>query len=201
MNFSGTLSQFKSSVIVLCFVATIGNLAIISRDRYLAVSIPWWYRNHVTRSRVVKQASVVWIVSVVLAIQKYAEFQFKVFLFPFYFICVCCIISSYAGIFIANRRQRVSVQQYGKELQAKLRREQKLAKTVGLILLVLCFSFLPALISPLIFATLGFSQLEFDSFKPFVYVFVTLNGLLNPLLNYGRHSHVRRAVRQLIRKN
>ena len=190
------------SVIVLCFVATIGNLAIISRDRYLAVSIPWWYRNHVTRSRVVKQASVVWIVSVVLAIQKYAEFQFfKVFLFPFYFICVCCIICSYAGIFIANRRQRVSVQQHGKEMQANLRREQKLAKTVGLILLVLCFSFLPALSSPLIFATLGFSQLEFDSIKPFIYVFVTLNGLLNPLLNYGRHSGVRRAVRQLIRKN
>ena len=182
-------------------MATIGNLAIISRDRYLAVNIPWWYRNHVTRSRVVKQASVVWIVSVVLAIQKYADFQFKVFLFPFYFICICCIISSYVGIFIANRRQRVSVQQYRKELQAKLRREQKLAKTVGLILLVLCFSFLPALISPLIFATLGFSQLEFDSFNPFIYVFVTLNGLLNPLLNYGRHSGVRRAVRQLIREN
>ena len=182
-------------------MATIGNLAIISRDRYVAVSIPWWYRNHVTWSRVVKQASVVWIFSLVLAIQMYAKVLFPVFLFPFYFICICCIISSYAGIFIANRRQRVSVQPYGKEMQAKLRREQKLAKTVGLILLVLCFSFLPALISPLLFLTLGFSQLEFDSFTPFIYVFVTLNGLLNPLFNYGRHSGVRRAVRQLIRKN
>lgn len=83
---------------------------------------------------------------------------------------------------------------------ATLRREQKLAKTVGLILLVLCFTFLPALISPLVFATLGFSELEFGSFNPFIVVFVTLNGLLNPLLNYGRNSDVRRAVRQLIRK-
>ena len=201
-NFSGTLLNFKRSVIALCFVATMGNLAIISRDRYLAVSKPWWYRSHVTRSRVFKQASVVWIFSAVLAILKYHGLQlFRVLIFPFYFICICGIISSYIGIFIANRRQRVAVQQHGNQMLANLRREQKLAKTVGLILLVLCFSFIPALISPLISAALGFSQVKFDPFKPFLYIFVTLNGLLNPLLNYGRNSGVRRAVRQLIRKN
>lgn len=177
-----------------------GNLAIISRGRYLAVSKPWWCRNHVTRSRVVKQVSVVWIFSAVLGLIKYAKFVFPVFVFRFYFICISCIICSYVGIFIGNRRERVAVQQHGIQMVATLRREQKLAKTVGLILLVLCFTFLPALISPLVFATLGFSELEFGSFNPFIVVFITLNGLLNPLLNYGRNSDVRRAVRQLIRK-
>ena len=187
---------------VLCFMATMGNLAIISRDRYLAVSKPWWYRNHVTRSRVVKQASAVWILSAVPAILKYARLKlFLVFILLFYFICICCIIYSYIGVLIANRRQRVAVQQHGNQMLANLRREQKLAKTVGLILLVLCFSFIPALFSPLIFAALGFSQVEFEPLKPFHFIFVTLNGLVNPLLYYVRNSGVRRAVRQLIRKS
>ena len=184
-----------------------GNLAIISRDRYLAVSKPWWYRSHMTGSRVVKQASVVWIFSAVLAILKYHRLQlfrvliFCVLIFPFYFICICCIICSYTGIFIANRRQRVAVQQHGIQMLANLRREQKLAKTVGLILLVLFFTFIPALVSPLIFAALGFFELAFDPCKPFLFIFITLNGLLNPLLNFGRNSGVRRGVGQLIRKN
>ena len=32
----------------LCTLATLGNLAVISRDRYLAVRRPVWYRNHMT---------------------------------------------------------------------------------------------------------------------------------------------------------
>ena len=100
-----------------------GNLAIISRDRYLAVRKPWWYRNHATRLRVVKQVSLVWIFSAILGLIKYAKFVFPAFVFPFYFICICCIIYSYVGIFIGNRRQRVAVQQHGIQIQETLRRE------------------------------------------------------------------------------
>ena len=129
-----------------------------------------------TRSCVVKQISVVCISSAVLGFIKYAKFVFPVFVFPFYFICICCIIYSYVGIFIGNRRQRVAVQQHGIQMQETLRRKQKFSKTVGLILLVLCFTFLPALISPLILATLGFFQSEFDPFKPsFMYLLPSMD--------------------------
>ena len=43
-----------ASLFPLCMLATLGNLAVISRDRYLAVRKPWWYRSHVTKSRAIK---------------------------------------------------------------------------------------------------------------------------------------------------
>ena len=38
-----------TAMINLSSLATLGTLAVISRDRYLAVTKPWWYRNHVTK--------------------------------------------------------------------------------------------------------------------------------------------------------
>ena len=43
------MGDFGRGVSIACWLSTIGNLAIISRDRYLAVSKPWWYRSHVSR--------------------------------------------------------------------------------------------------------------------------------------------------------
>ena len=39
---------------ILCYLATRSILTMISRDRYLAVSKPSWYRNHMTQSRAFK---------------------------------------------------------------------------------------------------------------------------------------------------
>ena len=50
-------------VVVLCFFSTLGNLAVISCDRLLAVNNPWWYRSHATRSHAVKQITLVWIIA------------------------------------------------------------------------------------------------------------------------------------------
>ena len=176
-----------------------GNLAIISRDRYLAVTKALWYRTHGTRSRVLKQAGVVWFLSAVMAVLKYANSSLHALTFPFFLLCILVIVFSYVGIFISGRRQRLAVQQFGEQMQNILRREKKLNNTVGLILIVFCFTFLPALISPLILSTLGFSNAEFLPFWPFISLFITLNGLLNPLLNYGRNADVRGAVLRLIR--
>ena len=174
-----------------------GNLAIIRRDRYLAVSKPWWYRSHVSHSRVIKQASLVWMLSVINGILVFASYSPIIIIFLYYTICISVIIGSYVGIFIANRRQKQAIHQHGGQMSVTLKREKKLANTVGLILIVLCFTFIPALISPLIFAILGYSSLEFLPFRPYIVPFLTLNGLLNPVLNYSRNKNIRRAIRGL----
>ena len=84
-------------------------------------------------------------------------------------------------------------------MRTVLRREKKIAITVGLILLVLCFTVLPAMIAPFVLLNLGFKPKETTPLRPFYYIFATINGLLNPILNYGRNNDVRRAVRSLIR--
>ena len=48
------LNLGETAMVTLCNLATLGTLAVISRDRYLVVTKPWWYRNHVTISRAIE---------------------------------------------------------------------------------------------------------------------------------------------------
>ena len=84
-------------------------------------------------------------------------------------------------------------------MRTVLRREKKVANIVGLILLALSLTVLPAMISPFVLLNVGFSPADLTPLRPFHFICVTLNGLLNPLLDYGRNDDVRRAVRRLLR--
>lgn len=197
----------EAGFVVLCVISTLGNLAIISKDRHLAVSKPWWYRSCVKRSRVVKKTTVLWIFSAAMAILVHPNIHIPalrliliVVASLFHIVCIVVMISSYVGILIANRRHRETMHLQRGQMLALFEREKKLANTVGLILIALFCTFLPALLSPLILAILGFSNSDFIPFRPFYSLFITLNGLLNPLLNYGRNEDVRKAVRGLIRR-
>jgi len=110
------------------------------------------------------------------------------------------IVVSYAGVFNANRRQRATINERGVQTVAMIRREKKLANTVCLILVLLLFSYVPAVMHPKALEMLGYSKNEKFLSRPFFRVLIILNGLSNPLLNYGRNKDVRRAVRRLLRR-
>ena len=84
-------------------------------------------------------------------------------------------------------------------MRTVLKREKKIANTVGLILLVFCLSLLPAVIAPIVMFHFGFTPNDTIPLRPIYFIFSTLNGLLNSLVNYGRNENVRRAVRSLIK--
>ena len=91
----------------LCTLTTLGNLAVISRDRYLAVRRVVWYRNHMKISRAFKTACLPWLISVVYAVLTYFSKRssrvytpmaavFLLVLFPFYLsVITFCYLSSY----------------------------------------------------------------------------------------------------------
>ena len=202
-EFKGAGLQFA---ITLCFFSTLGNLAIISCDRFLAVSKPWWYRNHMTRSRAIRQISLVWLLSVVICGIGATAWSFpslwiifQVLTSVWYSLCILAVTCSYGGVLIANLRHRVAMNLYGSHMRTILEHEKKIANTVCIILIVLCFTTLPSLIVPLVLYQLGFSNDDMNPLRPFYYVLATLNGLLNPLVNYGRSDDVRGAVGMLIR--
>ena len=62
-------------------------------------------------------------------------------------------------------------------MRTVFRCEKKVANTVGLILLALCFTVLPAMISPFVLMNLGFTLRDLTPLKPFNFICVTLNGL------------------------
>ena len=192
---------------LLCFFATFGSLAMISCDRLVAVNNPLWYRSHATRSRAIKQIAVVWVIGVILAGigSGYNHFPLVSSIFPYLgstaSICyVLTIIGCYIGVLIANCRHRASMHLYGGAMRMVLKRQKKIATTVGLILLVSCLTVLPAIIIPIVLYHLNGAILgDATPLKPLKVIFITLNGLLNPLLNYGRDKDVRRTVRSLIK--
>ena len=195
-------------VVVLCFFSTLGSLAVISCDRLLAVNNPWWYRSHATRSHAFKQITLVWVIALTFSgigagqRQNETPLLWSTFLYlgSVFFVCYALtIIGCYIGVLIANCRHGASMDQYGGPMRTVLRREKKIANTVGLILLALSLTVLPAMISPMILLNFGFSPADIIPLRPFHFICVTLNGLLNPLLNYGRNDDVRRVVRRLLR--
>ncbi|XP_074629605.1 G-protein coupled receptor 3-like [Acropora palmata] len=202
------LSEEEVFTTVLCFFSTLGSLAVISGDRLLAVNNPWWYRSHATRSHAVKQITLVWVIALTFSGIAAGHLYDKTPLLWSILKClgsvfsVCyalTIIGCYIGVLIANCRHGASLDQYGGPMRTVLRCENKIANTVGLILLALCFTVLPAMIAPFLLMNLGFTPTDTVPLRPFTQILVTLNGLLNPLLNYGRNKDVRRAVRSLIR--
>ena len=201
-------SKEEVVVFVLCYFSTLGSLAVVSCDRLLAVKNPWWYRSHATRSRALKQMTLVWVIALtfsgIAAGHRYEKtpllWSIQKYLSAVFSVCYALtIIGCYIGVLIANCRHGASMHLYGGPMRTVLRHEKKIANKVGLILLALCFTVLPAMISPFVLLNVGFTPTDTVPLRPFTQILVTLNGLLNPLLNYGRNDDVRRAVRNLIR--
>ena len=61
----------------LSSLATLIALAVISRDRFLAVKKPWWYRNHVTKSRAIEMSCMPWLICVVIALAHVFDHGYK----------------------------------------------------------------------------------------------------------------------------
>ena len=182
----------------LCTLATLGNLAVISRDRYLAVRRPVWYRNHMTISRAFKAVCLAWLISMVYAVATYLSIllggvyapvalAFVLLFFPFYVIVIAfCYLSIYC-------RKNIQV---GNLNDAFLKREKRLANTVAWILLILVLTYFPGLLFGSVLDAKGVNSL---SFRPYYIIFVQLNGALNPLLNFSRIRMMRKAIRDLLR--
>ena len=185
---------------ILCYLATLSNLAMISRDRYLAVCKPSWYRYHMTRSRAFKGIILSWLASMMLTLSAFylvkKGFSYKlvfVILILFYVFCFFMIVFNYVRFLIANRRNTRSV---GPNIRFVVEREKKMNRVVSVILLCFLFSFMPALISPVILVAI---RMPLDAFRTFNMLLMTINGLLNPVLNYGRNRDMRIAMLKMLK--
>lgn len=193
-------SEEIATLAALCLLATLGNLAIISRDRYLAVRKPWWYRTHVTKSRAMKMICVPWLTSAVISFIMYLSRKFEgrfpplgqVMSLLFCFICFSVITFYYLSLFCRKPSPEEVLL-----VRAVLEREKRTANTVALILLVLLVTFLPGLPFPLVLNAIGVSN--FQPFRPLYGILLQLNGLLNPLLNFGRSKEMRTALRKFFK--
>ena len=182
----------------LSIQATLGNMAIISIDRYLAVRKLWWYRAHMNKSRALKMIVLPWVATVVVTSLLYLEslsdgpFPFgKIIAFLFYFLCIFCTIFSHIFLF-CNKTPPEEVM----NIRNVYEREKRLANTVAWILLLLLVLFLPGTIVPLVLIAANVPNVP--AYARYGVFLLLLNGLLNPLVNFGRNKRIRRALRKLM---
>ena len=188
-----------SALSALCSLATLGNLAVISRDRYMAVRSPWWYRNHATKPRAFKELCIPWLISVVTAVVVYFSKTLggvyqslaQVLTLVFFAFCVIFIIFCYLSI---HTRKPIEV---GNPNDSLFKKEKRLTNTVAWVLLILLLTYFPALLFPILLFAKGFKN--FLPFRPYYIIFIQLNGALNPLLNFGRSKKMRKAIRDLFK--
>ena len=188
-----------SAFSALCSHATLGNLAVISRDRYMAVLSPWWYRNHATKPRAFKKLCIPWLISVVTSVVVYFSRTLGGVYKPLaqtltlvhFAFCVIFIIFCYLSIYT---RKPIEVQNPNDSL---FKKEKRLTNTVAWVLLILLLTYFPALLFPMLLFVKGFKN--FLPFRPYYIIFIQLNGALNPLLNFGRSKKMRKAIRDLFK--
>ena len=193
----------ETAFAVFCNTTILGNLAVISRDRCLAVKQPMWYRTHVTKSRAMKMISIPWPITFAIAFVVYLSLKLEgggyrvvgqIIGTMFTFISFITIIVCYLAICI-KKPPVYNINQ----LRAIVERERRATKTAGYILLVLLLTFLPATLFPMILYIKGVRH--FLPFKPFYRFLFTLNGFINPLLNFGRNRDMRRALRAVFKRS
>ena len=198
----GDLGLIDTAIFILCMLATLGTLAVISRDRYLAVTKPFWYRNHMTKSRAIKMSCLPWLISLVLILghvfydvykfdSRYTRLVQDAVFLVYYCVCFIIIIFSHFGIYFKKPLPPIEAIT---EIQAvMMKREKKSAATIRWILLVLLFTFMPAFWWPIVLTMKGTDN--FGPYRPYYFILYTVNGFMNPLLNFGRNKEMRKALR------
>ena len=189
------------SIAIFCTLGTVSNMAVISRDRYLSMCWPSWYRFHTSRSRAIKATALTWLASIATTLSAVMIFKLRssknlvvvVIIFLFFMLCTFTIMFNYIGFLVASKRYHRQMQRQVRSTRTE--REKNLTRIISMIVLSFLFSFMPALIIPLILIFLGFSP---GPFAAFFTVLMTINGLLNPVLNYGKNTRMRRAVRNTL---
>ena len=189
----------------LCLILTLCNMALISQDRHRSISRPLWYQNHMTKSRARKQC-IIALSSCVVVLTVFRELRWlcakfllvtKITALVFFIACSFMIFSFQVAIYVEVKKiHRKNVPCCGaRHSAAALTREKKISKTVGLIILVLVLTHLPALIFSLFFL-IKYKGMHLALFRPFLSALFCFNGILDPIITFKRNKAIQRSLRQ-----
>ena len=206
------LSIFSAPLSALSFCGTLCNLIIISKDRYRAINKPLWYRTHMSQSRATRDAIISWLLSLMTAcvifptlfpsVSQTQPFLYQaawVVLASFLFGCILVIIVYHVKIYKVTRGQRKTIPQCNaQQTAALLQREKRITKVVSLIMVTFVISYLPLLVGSIILRLIRYFQLHAAVSQLFT-TFLTLNGLLNPMICFIRNENLRRSLRDLFK--
>ena len=191
----------------LCLFSTLGNLAVMSADRYLAVAKPMWYKSTVTKQHAVCASGAVWLTSIAMVVlrqvQIFPQRALEVFEACYAVVSSCAIISVQLTTLVALRKHKNAVAQAMEEsarVNAVTRNntaERQLAVTTRHVVCFLALTILP------VGFLVAFSQIlswNFHIFvEPLFFPVATLCSSINAVLYYRGNSQIREGIIKLVK--
>ena len=195
---------------------SMGHLVLISVDRYIAIKDALRYQVIVTKQRIKKGVLVTWAIGVYLTIQEtvlavIVKEAAKVY--SMYWtvgsvaasligmVCISGICYCYVYIFSEIRRQkkRLQTEQLSHDEAKRVKKDNKTAYTLGIILGVLVITYLPSMLLLLLESIGTFNKLGTGTFL-ICYSWATTSilyrSLFNPIIYCWRNENIRKAILQ-----
>ena len=189
----------------LCTCASMLGLCLVSGERFIAVVRPLTYYSCVTKPRMYVCVGVMWLCWAVVCLTPFLVVPFDIF----FQLVFCIIISSflfmaaiYCRVFREAKRhqQRISAITASIESKVDLRRENKVARTMAIVVGAVMCCYLPQISLLLARALHGDSTRLVHVGDAWADTIVFLNSAFNPFIYCYRNSEIRHSVLRYLKK-
>ena len=212
-----TLEKASAVAIIGNAVTSLGILVLISIDRYISIKYPLRYQTIVTKRRiklglvlVLSTGVLVTIQEVILAVidsgteiyVRYCTVK-DLMLGILDFLYICIVSYTYCYIFSETRRQlkRLQSEQVSQEEAKRMKKENKAANTLTIILGALVLTYLPTIVFAIVTAFSENIIIEphvISILWSWTTTFILLGSIFNPIIFFWRIKKLRRAPFEIL---
>ena len=183
-------------------IASMQHLALLSVERFVAITYPYQYPEIITKRRLISSAIFAWSFAALtagLSVNNFFTFIFRGFLMVASIsILVFCQIAVYREA--RAQMRKIKSQQVSKKAREVFFKEKKAMNTTTIIIGVVLFSFLPMMLLRSFFISL-LSSPATKLVKEYACRSLMLcNSACNPLIYCARNREFRKAFKRLLRR-
>jgi len=183
-------------------LASISNLAVLTIDRYIAIVSPMQYQLKANFKSAFSLLCLIWVISLGLGIPSGVIQSIQRITKYYTLALVVIIVPIYIRIyFIARRQARVisrQVEHIEKDLKKKSERENIAAKTIGSVLGVFIFCWLPLIVIPMIFRYRTANRAVMRALK-WAQTVALCSSAVNPVIYSLKTQIFKKEVKKLVR--
>ena len=212
-TFCGALERVSMLSLIWHILATLTHLVLITTDRYIAIKKPLRYREIVTTRRVTVAVISAFAFSIFVTTQEsiLAAVNSDTNIYSIYLTISTITVTSFASISIiaivgiylyifseTRRQQRIEIEHLSVEEITTIRKNNKATKVLGIILITLIATYLPTIISVIVYFSVNLEGRFLNCMASWVATLIMLGALCNPIIYCWRMEKFRHAFLEIL---